>query len=52
MFTAKFNFNVNAAPSCANDFVVFGLNAAGSGTQANIVGVNNLYAGTSPVGSS
>ena len=45
-FPAKFVFNVNAAPSCANDYVAIGIPAApASGGQANIVGVNNLYAG-------
>ena len=35
------------APNCANDFVVFGLNVAGATAgQANLVGVNNLYSGS------
>ena len=43
---AKFGFNVNATPSCANDFVVMGIPATpASGGQANIIGVNNLYSG-------
>ncbi len=46
MSPAKYTFDVNATPSCANDFVVFALNVAGSGTQANLVGLNNLYSGT------
>jgi hypothetical protein len=46
MFPAKFSFNVNAAPDCTNDFVVFTLNTAPSGTQANIAAFNNLYSGT------
>ncbi len=51
MFPAKFGFDINGAPSCANDFAVFGLNVAGvTNGQANIVGVNNLYAGTGPAG--
>src|SRR5438477_990409 len=29
MFPAKYNFDVNQTPSCANDFVVFGENVAG-----------------------
>lgn len=49
-FPAKYTFDVNATPSCANDFAVFGLNVAGSGTQATIVAYNNLYTGTSPSG--
>jgi hypothetical protein len=51
MFPAKFSFDINGAPSCANDFAVFGLNVAGvTNGQANIVGVNNLYAGSGPAG--
>jgi hypothetical protein len=43
---AKFVFDVNAAPSCTNDYVVIGIPAnPASGGQANIVGVNNLYSG-------
>lgn len=41
---AKFVFDVNAAPSCTDDFVVIGIPATpSSGGQANIVGFNNLY---------
>jgi hypothetical protein len=41
---AKFVFDVNAAPSCTNDFVVIGIPAGpAAGGQANIVGYNNLY---------
>jgi hypothetical protein len=48
-YPAKFVFNVNAAPSCANDYVVIGIPAnPASGGQANILGVNNLY--SSPTG--
>jgi hypothetical protein len=43
MYPAKYSFNVNAAPDCNNDYVVFALNVAGSSTQATIVGYNNLY---------
>jgi len=43
---AKYSFNVNGTPSCANDFVVFTVAAAPSATQANIVAFNNLYTGT------
>ena len=46
MFPAKYSFNPGAPPSCANDFVVFGLNGTGTtGGQANFVAFNNLYAG-------
>jgi hypothetical protein len=50
MFPAKYSFDPGAAPSCANDFVVFPLNHVGvTGGQANLVAFNNLYAG-SPAG--
>jgi hypothetical protein len=45
---AKFVFDVTAAPSCTNDFVVTGIGVNGSATQANIIGLNNLY--TNPAG--
>jgi hypothetical protein len=48
MFPAKYSFDINATPSCGNDYVVFGLNVAGSTGQANLVGVNNLYSGSTP----
>ena len=49
MFPAKYSFDPGAPPSCANDFVVFGLNHVGvTGGQANLVGFNNLYAGAGP----
>jgi hypothetical protein len=46
MYPAKYTFDVTATPSCANDFVVFPVNAAGSASQANLVAFNNLYSGT------
>jgi hypothetical protein len=46
MFPAKYGFDINATPSCPNDYVVFGLNVAGSAAQANLVGLNQLYRGT------
>ncbi len=49
MYPAKYSFDINATPSCANDYVVFGLNVAGATPgQANLVGVNNLYSGSNP----
>jgi hypothetical protein len=43
-YPAKFLFDVTAAPSCTNDYVVVGIPAdPASGGQANLVGVNNLY---------
>jgi len=47
-FPAKYVFDVTASPSCASDYVVIGVPAnPASGGQANIVGFNNLYSGTS-----
>ncbi len=49
MFPAKYSFDITAAPSCANDYVVYGLNVAGATPgQANLVGVTNLYSGSNP----
>ncbi len=47
MYPAKYSFNVNATPSCANDFVVFPINVNGTAAQATIAAFNNLYSGTS-----
>ena len=46
MYPAKFSFDVTATPSCANDFVVFPVNATGGAAQPNIVAFKNLYSGT------
>jgi len=47
MSPAKFTFDINATPSCTNDYVVFALNVPGTpGGQANVVGINNLYSGS------
>lgn len=41
---SKYVFDVNAAPSCTNDFVVIGIPTNPTpGGQANIIGFNNLY---------
>jgi hypothetical protein len=40
---AKYSFDVNATPSCTKDFVITGVNVAGSATQANVVGLTSLY---------
>lgn len=45
MYPAKYTFSPVAAPSCTNDFAVYPINVAGSATQANLLGVNNLYTG-------
>jgi len=42
---AKYSFSTNSY-SCANDFVVFTINATPGAGQANIVAFNNLYTGT------
>jgi hypothetical protein len=47
VYPAKFSFDVSAAPSCANDFVVFPTNQPGvTAGQASIIAFNNLSAGT------
>ncbi|MGD0956829.1 MAG: hypothetical protein ABR953_08345 [Candidatus Acidiferrales bacterium] len=46
MYPAKFGFDVTAAPSCVNDYVVFPINAPGGSGQPNIVAFNYLYSGT------
>lgn len=45
---AKFVFDITATPSCTTDFIVTGIGVAGSATQANIIGLSNLY--TNPTG--
>ena len=50
MFPAKFSFDAGSstltAANCANDFLVYALNVAGSASQPNLVRFNNIYAGT------
>jgi hypothetical protein len=46
MYPAKYSFDITADPSCTDDFVVFGLNVRGTATQANLLGLNQLYRGT------
>ena len=44
MYPAKFTFDINAAPDCANDYVVFPIaDNAVVGKQANLIAFNNLY---------
>src|SRR5579862_4161702 len=45
-FPAKYRFDVSTE-SCTGDYVVFGLTVT-TGTQANLVGINNLYTGATP----
>lgn len=47
-YPAKYSFQINTE-DCNNDYTLFALYlASGSGTQANIVGINNLYTGATP----
>jgi hypothetical protein len=46
-FPAKYQFDV-VAENCNTDYIVFGLTVTGTGTQANLVGINNLYTGATP----
>jgi hypothetical protein len=43
-FPAKFSFDINAAPDCTNDFVVYNTNTS------MLVAFNNLYSGTDSTG--
>jgi hypothetical protein len=45
-YPAKYTFAPNGPADCAADFVIYGLNVTGSATQANLIGINNLYVGT------
>ena len=45
-FPAKYQFKVSTE-SCSSDYVLFGLTVT-AGTQANLVGINNLYTAASP----
>jgi hypothetical protein len=50
-FPAKYSFNVADTPSCANDFVVFPINAlTPSSSRANIVALDHLYVNTGGTG--
>jgi hypothetical protein len=47
-FPVKFQFDVTAE-NCTSDYVLFGLTlTSATSTQANIVGINNLYTAASP----
>lgn len=45
-FPAKYQFGVSSE-NCNSDYILYGLTVT-SGTQANIVGINNLYTSASP----
>ena len=49
-YPSKFSFDPGGTPDCTNDYVVFALNIAGTTSQANLIGFNNLYSGTLPDG--
>jgi hypothetical protein len=50
-YPAKWTYNILNPPDCTNDFVVFTITATpGVGSQANLIGLNNLYSGTNPAG--
>ncbi|MGA3213454.1 MAG: hypothetical protein ABSD20_19280, partial [Terriglobales bacterium] len=42
MYPAKFDYNYGV-PDCLRDYIVYPVNAAGSPSQAMLVGINNLY---------
>jgi hypothetical protein len=48
---AKYTFSTSGTPSCS-DFIVYvvGANNVAAGTQADLVGLTNLYSGASPTG--
>ena len=50
MFPAKYSFDPAAPPDCNKDFVVFGLNTAGTAGQANLVAFKNLYVNAAGTG--
>jgi len=56
VFPAKFSFDANATPDCANDYVVFPSSnidvpgASGPGVRGSLVAFNNLYTGPGPTG--
>jgi hypothetical protein len=56
VFPAKFGFDVNAAPDCANDYVIFPTSssdvpgASGLNVRISLLGLNNLYTGPGPTG--
>lgn len=42
-YAAKYSFSSIGNPDCVNDFVVFPINNRGKSSQAELLGVNNLY---------
>jgi len=50
VYPAKFTFDINATPSCTNDYVAFTTSLAGSSTQPSIVAFDELYSTQGSVG--
>jgi hypothetical protein len=50
MFPAKFSFDVNATPSCVNDFVVFNTSLGSAPGDTSIIAFNQLYSTQGSVG--
>ena len=51
-FPAKYSFDINSAPDCTHDFIVFTQTTANAGGGAvTIYALNNLYTGTCKTGS-
>lgn len=54
VYPAKFSFDINAAPDCTNDYVVFPtqnpLFESIAGGKSSIIAFNNLYTGPGPTG--
>jgi hypothetical protein len=46
-YPAKYRFDINSE-DCNSDYVIFGLTVTGTKTQANLVGINNLYTEATP----
>jgi len=49
-FPAKYNFDIGASPSCANDFVVYNTSLAGATSTPSIVAFNKLYSAQGSAG--
>lgn len=50
VFPAKYNFDITAAPSCSNDFVVYPTNAAGADSSGNFETRRYTMSGGDPTG--
>jgi hypothetical protein len=48
MYPAKYTWNIDITPSCANDYVAMNTSLPGSASTPNVVAFNNLYSGTVP----